>query len=218
MLLDPFMWLFHQSWFAVSPGPWSLTFYAIMGVIGARKLNSGRWRRVYDETRWPWLLAFIDAIFLLGMIVFIQDSIWLVINTWRWIIPMYSGVATFWNYYVRFPENLLGFMLFGLLTYGKWRLRVVVLSWKTLYYLLLIASFTFLVFYFSPNQAFTDWTFAVNHSFSDKIVLQSFLVSHVGYKALISCAFLSIFPEPGVKKWDSRKRFKEFHQNILEEN
>jgi hypothetical protein len=159
-------------------------------VIGARKLLESSGVKYH---KWPWLIAFIDAIFLLGMIVFIQDSIWLLANTWRWILPMYSGVATFWNYYVRFAQNLLGFMLFGLLTYDKWRLGVVFLSWKTLAYLIIIASFTFAVFWLAPNQAWTDWTFAVNHDFSDRIVLESFLISHVGYKILITLAFLSLF-------------------------
>jgi len=199
--VDPFSWLFHQGWFAVSPGPWSLIFYAIFGVIGARKLLGSSGVKYH---KWPWLIAFIDAIFLLGMIVFIQDSIWLLINTWHWILPMYSGVATFWNYYVRFAQNLLGFMLFGLLTYDKWRLGVVFLSWKTLAYLLIIASFTFLVFWLAPNQAWTDWTFAVSHGFSDRIVLESFLISHVGYKILIALTFLSLFQiedsSIGVKK------------------
>ena len=189
--MDPFTELLKQPWFAVSPSPWSLVFYAIFGVIGARKLLSSR--NYLKSKRWPWLIAFIDALFLLGMIVFIQDTMWLFCNTWRWILPMYSGVATFWNYYVRFPENLLGFWLFGLLTYGKWRLRVIVLSWKTLAYLLIIACFTFLVFALAPNQAFTDWTFAVHYGYSDQVILEAFLISHVGYKTLIALAFLSIF-------------------------
>lgn len=199
--MDPFSWLLHQGWFAVSPGPWSLTFYAIMGVIGARKLLKSSGVKYH---KWPWLIAFIDAIFLLGMIVFIQDTIWLLINTWRWILPMYSGVATFWNYYVRFPQNLLGFMLFGLLTYDKWKLCVVFLSWKTLAYLLIIASFTFLVFWLAPNQGLTDWIFAVQKGYSDQVILEAFLISHVGYKILIALAFLNLFQiedsSIGVKK------------------
>lgn len=193
-MFDP-IWILKQSWFALSPSPWSLAFYAIFGVIGARKLL----RSGVHYKRWPWLLAFLDALFLLGMIVFIQDTIWLLANTWRWILPMYSGTATFLNYYVRFPENLLGFMLLGLLTYDKWALRVVVFKWKTLAYLMIIAYFTFTVFRMAPNQAFTDWTFAVSHGFPDWVILEAFLISHVGYKALIALAFLSLFQNKSIE-------------------
>jgi hypothetical protein len=209
VILKDFLWLLHQPWFAVSPSPWSLAFYALFGLVGARILLA-QWPGLYVKNNveinneiniksdvihnWrAWLRAFLDALFLLFMIVMIQDSIWLLANTAKWIIPLYSGVATFWNYYVRFPENILAFMLFGLLSYGKWRLGVATFNWKTLSYLLIIVGFTSAVFFLAPNQAWTDWTFAVSHHYSDQVILESFLISHVGYKSLIALAFLSLF-------------------------
>jgi hypothetical protein len=197
-----FVELLKQPWFAVSPSPWSMIFYAVFGLIGAwQLLRSGAKYR-----RWPWLLAFIDALFLLGMIVFIQDSIWLVCNTFRWILPLYSGVANFWNYYVRFAQNFLGFLLLTLLSYGNLRLRVAYFNRKTLAYLLLIACFTAAVFILAPNQGFTDWTFAVHYGYSDQVILEAFLISHVGYKALIALAFLCLFPDPGWRKMKPKHR------------
>jgi hypothetical protein len=202
MIMLSFGDLLKQPWFAVSPSPWSLAFYAVFGLIGAwQLLRSGA-----EYRRWPWLLAFIDALFLLGMIVFIQDSIWLVCNTFRWILPLYSGMANFWNYYVRFAQNFLGFLLFFLLSYGNLRLRVVSFNRKTLAYLVLIACFTATVFILAPNQAFTDWTFAVHYGYSDCVILEAFLISHVCYKALIALAFLSLFPDPGWRKMKPKHR------------
>jgi hypothetical protein len=183
-----FVDLLKQPWFAVSPSPWSLAFYALMAAIGSQLLI----HRVHYK-RWPRLLAFIDALFLLGMIVFIQDSIWLVCNTVKWIIPLYSYTANFWNYYVRFPQNILGAMLMLLLTWGLWRLKVVSIKIKTFLVFVCITVFTFLVFALAPNQAWTDWIFAVSHGFPDQVILEAFLISHVGYKALIALAFLSLF-------------------------
>lgn len=200
-----FVELLKQPWFAVSPSPWSLAFYALFGLVGAWILIS-RWPGIYgikddlssgikhgSKFYKAWLLAFLDSLFLLFMIVMIQDSIWLWFNTWKWIIPSYSGVATFWNYYVRFVENALGFLLFLLLTYGRFKLRVVSFNWKTLSILLIIVAFTNIVFFLAPDQGWSDWTFAVSHHFPDQIILESFLISHVGYKALIALAFLSMF-------------------------
>jgi len=188
-MTNPFIELLKAPWFAVSPSPWSFAFHIIFGLIGARQLL----RAGAKYKRWPWLLAFIDALFLLGMIVFIQDSIWLVCNTAKWIIPLYSSTANFWNYYVRFPQNLVGFSLLTLLSYGNLRLRVASFNRKTLAYLLFIACFTAAVFILAPNQAYTDWVFAVSYGFSDQVILEAFLISHVGYKALIALAFLSLF-------------------------
>jgi hypothetical protein len=188
MIMLSFVDLLKQPWFAVSPSPWSLAFYAVMAAIGSQLLI----HRVHYE-RWHRLLAFIDALFLLGLIVFTQDTIWLVCNTLRWIIPMYSGTATFFNYYVRFPQNILGAMLMVLLTWGLWRLKVVSIKFQTFLFFICIAVFTALVFALAPNQAFTDWTFAVSYGFPDPVILEAFLISHVGYKALIALAFLSLF-------------------------
>ena len=153
-----------------------------------------------------WLQASLDALCLLLMVVLAQDTIWLLCNTFRWILPFYSGVANFSNYYVRFPQNIVGLMLFGLLSYGKWRLGVAYFNWKTLAIFILIACFTATVFVLAPGQAWTDWVFAVNHNFPFQVVLGSFLISGVGYKALIALAFLSLLQKPqkaSVKTTDS---------------
>ena len=138
-------------------------------------------------------MAFLDALFLLGIIVFIQDTIWLIINTWRWILPLYSGTATFFNYYIRFPQNLVGAMLLILVTWGLWKSNLVAFRKKTVFWFAVIAAFTFLVFFLAPGQPLTDWVYAVHFGYSDQIILQAFLISHIGYKLLIALAFLSLF-------------------------
>ena len=201
--MNLFIELLKQPWFAISPSPWSFAFYAVFSLIGARLLlKNAPWlysRRPeiavsFRVKLWRWLQASLDALFILGMIVFVQDTIWLVCNTFRWVIPYYSGVATFGNYYARFPENMLGLALFGLLTYGKWRLGVAKVNWKTLASFLSIACYTTLVFMLAPSQALTDWVFAVHTGASDGVILAAFLISHVGYKSLIALAFLSVLP------------------------
>jgi len=183
--------LLRLPWFAVSPSPWSLAFYAVMALIGSQLLlNLGaKYRRAQR------LMAFIDALFLLGIMVFIQDTIWLIFNTWRWILPLYSGTATFLNYYIRFPQNIMGAALMILLTWGLWRSNLVAFRKKTVFWFAVISAFTFTVFLLAPGQQFTDWTYAISHGYSDQTILQAFLISHIGYKILIALAFLSLFPK-----------------------
>lgn len=186
-----FVELLKQPWFAVSPSPWSFVFYAIMAAIGSELLlrSGAKYRRAQR------LMAFIDALCLLGIMVFIQDTIWLIINTWRWILPLYSSSATFMNYYVRFPQNIMGATLMILLTWGVWKSKLVNFNKKTVFWFAVISAFTFLVFLLAPGQQLTDWVYAVHFGYSDQIILQAFLISHIGYKLLIALAFLSLFPK-----------------------
>lgn len=138
-------------------------------------------------------MAFLTAIFILGIVVFCQDTVWLLVNTWRWIIPMYSDIATFWNYYVRFAENMLGAVLMFMMSYYEWHSGMISVKKTTIALFAMIAIMTFTVFVLAPNQAWTDWTFAVHYGFSDQVILESFIISHVGYKILIALAYLSLF-------------------------
>jgi len=183
------MEIIKAPWFAVSPSPWSLAFYFIMAVIGSRLLIM----KGANYRKYPRLQSFLDAFFLLGLIVFIQDTIWLLFNTWKWILPLYSDTANFFNYYLRFPQNILMFVLFYLMVYPRFKKRIVSFNRCTAIVLLLIAVFTGAVFFLAPGQQLTDWTFAISKGFSDSTILQAFLISHVGYKLMIAWAFITLF-------------------------
>lgn len=190
-LIQAFIWMLKQSWFAFSPSPWSFAFYAILGFIGGRQLLREGVGAHYK--RFPKLMAFVSAIFIMGIVVLIQDTIWLGINTWRWIIPLYMDRAMFGNYWVRFPQNLVGALAFLLLSWGEWKLKFVSFKMSTVFLFGMIALFTFAVFSLAPSQAVTDWVFAVRMGYPDQVILESFIISHVGYKILIALAFLSLF-------------------------
>lgn len=203
-MFDP-VWILKQPWFAVSPSPWSFAFYILMGVIGARLLL----RAGVPYKRAPRLIAFLDAVFILGMVVFLQDSIWLVMNTWRWILPYYMGTATFTNYWIRFPQNIVGALLLLLVTSGLWQLKYVRLNRKFWFWISLIVIYTGIVFALAPSQGFTDWVFAVAYGYSDQVILEAFLISHVGYKLLIALAFLSLF-----NMYDNRTALEDSSNNF----
>lgn len=179
--------LLRQPWFAISPSPFSMAFYAVMAAIGSQLLiHRVNYRRV------PMLLGFLDSLFLLGILIFIQDTFWLICNTVKWIIPLYSGVANFWNYYVRFPQNILGALLLLLLTWHLWKSKTVRFKKGTWICLVLIYSITLINFILAPNQAFSDWVFAANHDYADWIVIQGFILNVI-IKVILGLAFLSMF-------------------------
>jgi hypothetical protein len=209
-----FIDLLKQPWFAISPSPWSLAFYAIMGIIGGRQLL----KQGAEFKRFRRISAFLDALFILGIIVFLQDTIWLLANTWKWIIPQYLGIATFTNYWIRFPQNIVGALFFWLVSaWGEWKAGMVSFKLNTLRMFSLIAVMTCIVFALAPNQAWTDWTFAVSHAYSDQIIVESFIISHVGYKILIALAYLTLFQWGHIEdKTTEFKKASEDKQNAHE--
>lgn len=194
MSSNPFTELIKQPWFALSPSPFSFAFYIIGGILGAWMLI----RRGVEYKRFPWIMAFIDSMILLVLVVVVQDSIWLIFNTFRWILPYYSDVANFWNYYVRFIQNgiMAGLML--LFSWDNFRAGIFRVSRATWIYFLIITAWLFLQFVAAPNQAWTDWMFAVRYGFPDWLILQGFILN-VLMKVLLGAAFLSIFQKKQIE-------------------
>lgn len=183
-----FVWILKESWFAVSPSPFSFAFYTICGILGAWLLI----KRGAEYRRAPWLLAFVESLMLIVAFVLVQDTLWLVFNTWKWIVPMYSDVATFWNYYVRFAQNLIGLGMMLFLTWDRWKAGWFRISRINVACFVIVFLWLGIQFDLAPNQAYTDWMFAVANEYPDWLILQGFLLN-VGMKALLAVAFLSTF-------------------------
>jgi hypothetical protein len=192
--MDSFTELIKQPWFALSPSPFSFAFYLIGGILGAWRLL----RIGVEYKRFPRIMAFVDSLILLVLVVIVQDSIWLVFNTFRWILPYYSDVATFWNYYVRFIQNgiMAGLML--LFSWDRFRAGIFRVSRLTWLCFGIITAWLFLQFVLAPNQAYTDWMFAVSYGFPDWLILQGFILN-ILMKLLLGITFLSIFQKKQVE-------------------
>jgi hypothetical protein len=173
-------------------------FYAVMASIGCWKLLKAGIE--YRTKKYAWVVAWLDALFVLLIVILCQDTIWLCINTWRWILPYYMHVATFWNYWVRFPQNIIGALFLFLVSYGVWEAKFVSFKNRTVTWFIVIFWLTFFLFAVAPSQAWTDWTFASRNGFSDSTILYSFLISNVGYKILIAGAYLSLFNRTSLHK------------------
>lgn len=138
--------LLRQPWFAVSPSPISFLFYAVLAYFGAKKLlNNGA---IYK--RGPKLMAYVSALLILGILIFIQDTQWLICNTFRWIIPLYCNIATFQNYYVRYPQNILGIILLYMCSYGEFHAHIVTVKKTTLFWMGSAFIFQTLIFMLAP--------------------------------------------------------------------
>ncbi len=192
--MDPFTEFIKQPWFALSPSPFSFAFYLISGLLGAWLLL----KREAQYKRFPRLMAFVESVILLVLVVIIQDSIWLVFNTFRWILPYYSGVANFWNYYVRFIQNGMGAGLMLFLSWDRFRAGWFRVSRYTWICFGLITLWLLVQFALAPNQAYTDWMFAVSYGFPDWLILQGFILN-ILMKLLLGITFLSMFQKQQIE-------------------
>jgi len=183
--------LIKQPWFDVSPNLWSMTFYLICGILGGRILLA----KGVQYKRWPVLIAFTDGLFLILIIVLIQDTFWLLFNSLKWV-GQYGSFMTFTGYWIRFPQNLIGLCFLFLCTYGVWKAKVVSFTRTTTFWLGVIIFMMFVNFVLAPDPSWTDYTYAVRVLSPDWHILFSFILSHVVLKVLMALAFLGLFKEP----------------------
>lgn len=187
MSLD-WLWLVKQPWFTVSPNIWSMTFYLLCAIAGGRILLA----HGAHYKKWPVLIAFIDGLFLIGIIVLIQDTGWMLFNTLRWYIS-YGSQMSLTGYWIRYPQNLVGLCLLFLLTYGLWKARLVAFTRHTVFWMVIIWFMMGINFMLAPDPSWTDYTWAVRIQAPDWQIFLEFFLSHVVLKVLMALSFLGLF-------------------------
>jgi hypothetical protein len=165
-----------------------MTFYLLCGIIGGRILL----KRGAQYKKWPVLIAFTDALFLILIIVLIQDSFWLTFNSIKWI-GQYGSEMTFTGYWIRFPQNLVGLCFLALCSYGVWKARFVSFTRTTTFWMGVIVLMMLVNFILAPDPSWTDYTYAVRVGSPDWHILISFILSHVVLKILMFLAFQGLF-------------------------
>lgn len=188
------LWLVKQPWFTVSPNIWSMTFYLLCAIAGGRILlaHGARYKR------WPVLIAFTDGLFLIGIIVLIQDTGWMLFSTLRWYV-LYGSQMSFTGYWIRYPQNLVGLCLLFLLTYGLWKARLVSFTRHTVFWMVIIWFMMGINFMLAPDPSWTDYTWAVRIQAPDWQIFFEFFLSHVVLKVLMALSFLGLFRKNGVE-------------------
>lgn len=189
------LWLVKQPWFTVSPNIWSMTFYLICAIAGGRILLA----HGAHYKKWPKLIAFTDGLFLIGMIVLIQDTGWMLFNTIRWYAS-YHDLMTFSGYWIRYPQNMVGLCLLGLLSFGIWKTRLASFTRHTVFWMAIIWFIMGVNFMLAPDPSWTDYTWAVRVQAPDWQIFFEFFLSHVVLKVLMGLSFLGLFRQNGMEQ------------------
>lgn len=175
-------------WFALSPSPFTIAFYLILTVYGMKQLL----KRV-EYKRLSHLLAFTDAIFILGLIVLTTDTLWIIASGLRfgWLYPDSVLQLVF-----SIGRNIAGITLCYFLVGNYFKKEILQFSEATWTMLFVNAFFMLGWFLIAQNPSFTDWTFAIRYDYPLSQVIGSFLVSHVIGKTLVAITYLSMWQKP----------------------
>lgn len=162
--------LLRSPWFYKSPGPLSLTYYAVLILLGARVLL----KRV-EYKKWRYVMAMTDSFFLVGFIVLSGDFLW-----------MLTCALRFFSFY---PNNVVMVvsclgrdavgMVFSYFLVGD-RIKQKTISFKrsTLAAYFLLICFLVVDFLVAKDPTFTDWTYAIRQGCSTGKILTALLVSY----------------------------------------
>jgi hypothetical protein len=192
--------LLKQPWFYQSPNPLTILSWILMAAYGSGQLlkNGVKFKRA------PRLIAFINAGFIAGIIVLIQDLFFLVITAIRWI-PIYPQYATL-DFWLCFPRDLAGLALCIILTwdlYGLYSLKNSQ-TWLGFAELWII---TILIFIFTPTMGITNWTFAITQGMSNQIILIAFILNFLFGKPILFIIYTTLWRKKEYGK-DKKNRFE----------
>lgn len=167
-------------WWALSPSPFSLAFYAILIIIGIRKLI-----KINEYKRFKHLVAFSDSFFIVGFAILLGDLSWSIICALRFgsMFPKDLLQIT-----LVIARNFVGLLLCYLLVVSN-------LRWtrKTTRYVAVNIMFQIVWFALAAGPQNTDWTYALKNGYSLATIVQAFFVSHVVGKAIVALIWKNLW-------------------------
>lgn len=173
-------------WWALSPSPFSITFYIVLIAFAAdRFLAASSYRRL------KFLAALTDAFFLVGLVVLSLDTVWVLCSGLRFGALHPEGLRQLAFVAGR---NVAGIVLCLILVggYFTWLLKF---GKTSLLAFAVNVGFMATWFALSPSPAWTDWTYAIRYDYPFTVMFTSFLVSHGVGKGLVTALFLSLWPQ-----------------------
>lgn len=145
------------AWYTISPSPWSIILYAIWAWWASKKIPSD----IY--VRFRRLAAWVDAVWVAGVVVLVGDILWVSAVWIRWI-PTYPGEAMLLvNSQIR-NVSLLAISL--IMSKNFWRTRMV--HWGPAVYALWGVNLIYLILWFglAPGIEWTHWVYALENGYA----------------------------------------------------
>jgi len=145
------------AWYTISPSPWSIILYAIWAFYGSKKIPKDAYMRLHG------LAAWVDAIWVAGVVVLVGDILW-VMATWvRWHSVYTGELGLIANSLLR-DISILTICL--IMSWNMWKTKMV--HWGPAVYLLWGVNLLFLLLWFglAPSLEWTHWVYALENGYA----------------------------------------------------
>jgi len=145
------------AWYTVSPTPWSIILYAIWACWASKKIPSDLY------IRFNRLAAWVDAVWVAGVVVLVGDILWVTAVWIRWI-PTYPEDMMLLVYSQVRNVSLLAISL--IMSKDFWRTRLI--HWGQAVYWLWGVNLLYLLLWFglAPGLEWTHWVYALENGYS----------------------------------------------------
>jgi len=145
------------AWYTISPTPWSIVLYAIWAWWASKKIPPDLYVHLHR------LAAWVDAIFVAGVVVLVGDILWVSAVWIRWI-PNYPGeMMLLVNSQIR-NISLLAISL--IMSRDFWRTKMI--HWGPAVYWLWGLDLLYLTLWFglAPGLEWTHWVYALENGYA----------------------------------------------------
>ena len=145
------------AWYTISPTPWSIILYAIWAWWASKKIPPDLY------VRFRMLAAWVDAVWVAGVVVIVGDILWVLAVWARWhsVYPGELGLIT--NSLLR---NISILVICIIMSRKFWRTRLV--HWGPEVYALWGVNLIYLALWFglAPGLEWTHWVYALENGYS----------------------------------------------------
>lgn len=145
------------EWYTVSPTPWSIILYTIWAWWASKKIPREKYIRFHR------LAAWVDAVWVAGVVVLVGDILWVTAVGIRWL-PTYPGeLMLLVNSQVR-NISLLAISL--IMSWNMWKTKMV--QWGPTVGALWCLALLYLLLWFglAPGLEWTHWVYALENGYA----------------------------------------------------
>lgn len=164
-------------WYAFSPSPWTLVFWAILAIYIVRKILSYYPMLAWDfKTKWKTRIhLYTTALFIIGFFVLSTDNFYILGALWKWgpLFPESQLQLIFC-----LGRNIVGMIFCRIFFLEYVKDKIIVLNRRLIIAYGINAMFFIVWFAWASSPALTDWTFAIRHDYPAPIIQLSFFISH----------------------------------------
>jgi len=145
------------AWYTISPTPWSIILYAIWAWWASKKIPPDLY------IRFNRLAAWVDAVFVAGVVVLVGDILWVSAVWIKWI-SLYPDETMLLVYSQVRNVSLLTISL--IMSRNFWRTKMI--HWGPAVYSLWGLTILYLILWFglAPGLEWTHWVYALENGYS----------------------------------------------------